>query len=51
MILKRGKQLEGPKEATSDEYLHNKNEDVENVKREMSSPSKEVIDDVIHRGS
>jgi len=46
MILRGGKQLEGPKEATNDESLYNKNEYVENVEKEMSSPSEEVIDDV-----
>jgi len=49
MILGGGKQLEGPKEITNDEFLHDKNKHVENVKREMSSPSNEVIDNVIHK--
>jgi len=29
--------------------LHDKNEYVVNIEKEMSSPSKEVIDDVIHK--
>jgi len=49
MTLRGGKQLEGPKEVTNDEALHNKNEHVKNVEKEMSSPSTEVIDDVMHK--
>ena len=49
MILKGGKQLQGPNWVTNDKSLHYKNEHVENVKKEMSSPSKEVIDDVMHK--
>ena len=49
MILRGGKQLEGPKEITNDESLHDKNEHVENIEKEMSPPSKEVIDDVVHK--
>ena len=47
--MRGGKQLEGPKEITNDESLHDKNEHVETIKKEMSPPSKEVIDDVIHK--
>jgi len=49
MILRGGKQLERPKEIANDESLHDKNEHVQNLKEEMSSPSKEVIDDVVHK--
>ena len=49
MVLRGGKQLEGPKEITNDEPLHDKNEHVENLQKEMSSPSKQVIDDVVHK--
>ena len=49
MILRGGKQLEGPKEIINNESLHNKNELVENLEKEMPSPSKEVIDDVVHK--
>ena len=49
MILRGGKQLERHKEITSDESLHDKNEHVENIEKEMSPPSKEVIDDVVHK--
>ena len=44
MILRGTKQLEGPKEINNDESLHDKNEHVENLNKEMSSPSNEVID-------
>jgi len=44
MILREGKQLEGPKEITNDEPLHDKNEHVENLEKEMPSLPKEVID-------
>ena len=44
MILRGGKQLEGPKGITNDESLHDKNEHIENLDKEMSSPSKEIID-------
>jgi len=47
--LRGGKKLEGPKEVTNDESSHDKNTHVENVKKEMSSPSKEAIDDVRHK--
>ena len=46
--MRRGKQLLGLKGVTKDESLHDKNEHVGNVEKEMSSPSKEVIDEVIH---
>ena len=46
MLLQGGKPLEGPKEITSNESSQDRNEHVENVKREISSPSKEIIDDV-----
>ena len=49
MTLRGGKQLEGPKGVTNDESLYDKNEDIENDKKEVSLPSKEVIDDVIHK--
>ena len=48
-ILRGGKLLEGPKEVTNDESLHEKNECVENLEKEMSSPFKVVIDDVTHK--
>ena len=44
MVLKEGKRQEGPKEITNNESVHDKNEHVENLNKEMSSPSKEVID-------
>ena len=44
MILRGGKQPEGPKEITNDESLHDKTEHVENLDKEMSSPSNEAID-------
>jgi len=47
--LRGGKQLEGPKEVTNDESLHDENEHVDNLKKEMSFPSQEVIDDVVHK--
>jgi len=46
---RRKKQLEGPKEITSDESSQDRNEHVENVMKEISSPSKEVIDDAAHK--
>ena len=49
MLLTGGKQLEGRKEITSDGSSRDKNEHVENVKKEISSPSKEIIDDVTHK--
>jgi len=49
MILRWGKQLEGPKGVTNDESLHDKNKHVENVEKEMSLPSKEVIDDAVDK--
>ena len=49
MILRGGKQLEGPKEITNDESLHDKNKHVENPKKDMSPPTKEVIDDVVQK--
>ena len=45
MLLQGGKQLEGPKEITSDEPSQDRNQHVENVVKEISSPSKQVIDD------
>ena len=49
MILRGWKQLEGPKEVINDESLHDKNEHVENVEKEVSTLPKEVIDDVVHK--
>ena len=49
MILRGGKQLERPKEITNDESLQDKNKPIENLEKEMSPPSKEVIDDVVHK--
>jgi len=49
MILRARKQLEGPKGVTNNESLHDKNEHVENVEKEVSTPSKGVIDDVVHK--
>jgi len=49
MLLRGGKQLEGPKEITSDESLQDRNEHVENVVEEISSPSKGIIDNVTHK--
>ena len=49
MILRVGKQLEGLKGVTHNESLHDKNKDNENVKE--STPSKEVIDDVVHKSN
>jgi len=49
MILRGGKQLEGPKEITNDESLHDKNDHDENIEKEISTPSKEVINYVIHK--
>ena len=39
MILKGGKQLEGPKRITNNESLHDQNEHIENVEEEESIPS------------
>ena len=47
--FERRKQLKGPKGVTIDESLHDKNKHVENVEKEVSTPSKEVIDDVVHK--
>ena len=44
--LRGGKQLDGPKEVINNESSHDKNEHVENVEKEISSPSKQVIDDL-----
>jgi len=49
MILRGGKQLEGPKGVMNDESLHDKNKHVQNDDKEVSSPSKEVIDDVVDK--
>ena len=49
MILRGGKQLKEPKGITNDESLHEKNEHVENLEKEMSSAFKEVIDNVVHK--
>jgi len=49
MLLRGGKQLEGPKKITSDESSQDRNEHVENVVKEISSPSKEVIDNVMYK--
>jgi len=49
MLLRGGKQLEGPKKITSDESLQDRNECVENVEKEISSSSKEIIKDVAHK--
>jgi len=37
------------KTVTNDESLYDKNEHVENIKKEVSTPSKGVIDDVMHK--
>jgi len=47
--FKGGKQLEGPKGVNNDESLHDKNERVESVEKEVSTPSKEMIEDVMHK--
>ena len=44
MVFRGGKQLERLKEITNDESLHDKNEVVKNLEKEMSLPSKQVID-------
>jgi len=49
MLLRGGKQQEGLKEVTNNESSHDRNEHIENVEKEISSPSKEVIYDVIHK--
>ena len=49
MLLRGGKQLKGPKEVTNNESSYDKNEHVENVEKEISSPSKEVIADVAYK--
>jgi len=49
MILRAGKQLAWPKGVTNDESLHDKNEQVENVEKEVSTCSKEVIDNIVHK--
>jgi len=49
MILTGGKELEWPKEVTNDDSLHDKNEPIENVEKEISSLSKEVTDDIMHK--
>jgi len=49
LILRGGKQQEGHKGVTNDESSHDKKEHVENDKKEMSPPSKEVIGDVVHK--
>ena len=43
------RELEGPKWVTNDVSLPIKNEHVENVEKEVSTPSKEVIDDVMYK--
>jgi len=43
------KQLEGPKGVTNDESLHDKNEHAVNVEKEVTTPSKDVIDDFVHK--
>ena len=49
MLLQGGKQLEGPEEITHDESSQDKNKHVDNVEKEISSPSKEIIDDVARK--
>ena len=49
MILRGGKQLEGPKGVSSDESSYDENEHVENVNHEVPTPSDDVIDDVMHK--
>ena len=49
MMLRGGKQPEGPKEVVNNGSLHDKNEHVKNVEKEMSSLSMEVIDHVAHK--
>jgi len=49
MTLRGGKQLEGPKGITNNESLNDQNEHIKNVKEEESTPSKEVIGDVVHK--
>ena len=47
MILRGGKQLEGPKGGGGDEFLHDEHgEHVDNDEQEMSTPSNDVIVDV-----
>ena len=49
MRLRGGKQLEGLKEVTNNEFSHDRNEHVKNVEKEISPPAEEVIDDIMHK--
>jgi len=51
MILRGGKHLEGPKWVTNDESLHIENEHVQNIEKELSTPSNGVIDDAVHKSN
>ena len=44
MLLQGDKQLEGPKQITHDESSQDHNKHVENIEKEISSPSKEIIE-------
>ena len=47
--FERRKTIRGLQEITNDKFLHDKNEHIENLEKEMSSPSKKVIGDVVHK--
>ena len=49
MILRGGKQLEGLKGITNNESLHDQNDHIENDEEEESTPSKELIDEVVYK--
>jgi len=49
MILRRGKQLEGPKGGSNDDLLHD--EHVVNIEKEASAPSNDVIVDDVHNSN
>jgi len=49
MLLRGGKQLEGLKKIINDESSQDRNEHFENVEKEISSSSKEIIDDVARK--
>jgi len=51
MILRGRKQLEGPKGVTNYESLHDENEHVENIKKEVPTPFNDVIDDVVYKSN
>jgi len=49
MILRGGKQLEGPQGITNNAPLHDQNEHIENVEEEESTTYKEVMGEAVHK--